>query len=276
MSDSGLKVPSQVFRWFEKMKANYENSVQATLKHFENYSNQQQDRLDKSHQETITNLKENHAAHLAQSNQVIDDLKQDINYYKQQIAQQQLAIEKLNNRYDKAMDCLLNNTSQPQNIKEIYNAEDKIQADHIFISDNSVSIVEVPENEYASQTETSEITEESTPNLIDEELYLQGLSERKSGDFDAAIQHFNHAAELGCAKSMGALARAYFTAEGVEEDQLVGLCWLIKAAISGLPQAINKLDSYKLEQPELYDQASCLLNDSPRNEISEQNKMNIV
>ena len=28
MSDSGLKVPSQVFRWFEKMKANYENSVQ--------------------------------------------------------------------------------------------------------------------------------------------------------------------------------------------------------------------------------------------------------
>jgi len=276
MSDSGLKVPSQVFRWFEKMKANYENSVQATLKHFENYSNQQQDRLDKSHQETITNLKENHAAHLAQSNQVIDDLKQDINYYKQQIAQQQLVIEKLNNRYDKAMDCLLNNTSQPQNIKEIYNAEDKIQADHIFISDNSVSIVEVPENEYASPTETSEITEESTPNLIDEELYLQGLSERKSGNFDAAIQRFNHAAELGCAKSMGALARAYFTAEGVEEDQLVGLCWLIKAANSGLPQAINKLDSYKLEQPELYDQASCLLNDSPRNEISKQNKMNIV
>lgn len=276
MSDSGLKVPSQVFRWFEKMKANYENSVQATLKHFENYSNQQQDRLDKSHQETITNLKENHAAHLAQSNQVIDDLKQDINYYKQQIAQQQLVIEKLNNRYDKAMDCLLNNTSQPQNIKEIYNAEDKIQADHIFISDNSVSIVEVPENEYASPTETSEITEESTPKLIDEELYLQGLSERKSGDFDAAIQHFNHAAELGCAKSMGALARAYFTAEGVEEDQLVGLCWLIKASNSGLPQAINKLDSYKLEQPELYDQASCLLNDSPRNEINEQNKMNIV
>ena len=68
------KTPSQIFRCFEKMKSNYEQSVRSILKRFEQYSHSQQLKIDHANQSNIDNLKQSHQKHLSTeySNQSID------------------------------------------------------------------------------------------------------------------------------------------------------------------------------------------------------------
>jgi TPR repeat protein len=60
---------------------------------------------------------------------------------------------------------------------------------------------------------------------------------------------------------MGALGRAYFLAEGVDENQTLGLAWLINAADLGLPQALKRVEQLKAADPFLYNQAFILAKD---------------
>lgn len=100
------------------------------------------------------------------------------------------------------------------------------------------------------------------PNEQDEELalrlYDEAVSSRENGEPEQAIALFKEAAKLGCVKSRGALGRAYFLAEGVEEDEALGLAWLISAAELGLPQAIKRVEYFKESDDALYQQALIL------------------
>jgi len=124
MSDENVKVPSQIFRWFEKMKSNYENSVQTVLSRFENYAAGQQNRLDTANQQHIDNLKFSHNNQLDQSQVTINHLHKDIEYYKLQIEKQQQTIAQLNTRYDAVMSCLLTDQNKRADIKDIFQGDD--------------------------------------------------------------------------------------------------------------------------------------------------------
>jgi len=124
MSDENVKVPSQIFRWFEKMKGNYENSIQTVLSRFENYAAGQQNRLDTANHQHIDNLKFSHNNQLVQSQDTIKHLHQDIEYYKEQIERQQQTIAQLNTRYDAVMTCLLTDQNKRADIKDIFQGDD--------------------------------------------------------------------------------------------------------------------------------------------------------
>ena len=72
---------------------------------------------------------------------------------------------------------------------------------------------------------------------------------------EVAFPLFQQAALNGHVKAMGAMGRAYFLAEGIDENQTLGLAWLINAAEQKLPQAISRVEQLKQQKPELYLQA---------------------
>jgi len=258
MSQDSQKVPSQVFRWFEKMKNNYEQSVQGVLQRFEQYSQSQQLRLDEANQSHIDNLKQVHQQSIDLQNSQISQLSDDINYYKEQIAKQQQTIEQLNGRYDSVMSCLLSEKKQDINIKDIFSEED-------FVEESSGIIENIEETRPIDSSEhyrypdqvveqTPEL-QEAPSNINDNELFDQAVLKRQAGDIHQAFQLFEQAAKLGHAKSMGAMGRSFFLGEGTEEDHPIGLAWLIHAANQALPQAIDRVKHFQENEPELYQQA---------------------
>lgn len=259
-----MKVPSQIFRWFEKMKNNYEHSVQSVLSRFEQYNLAQQDRIDNANKDHINSLKDAHDKHLQQNQSTINQLHKDIDYYKQQIANQQQTIAQLNSRYDAVMSCLLAKKTSNINVKDIFDSED-------FITNSDV---ELPAHEHLSTSDvisTDNANVEPTTHLTDDSVDSdETLPSQRSADdlFELALEHrnnqeltiafdlFSQAAAQNHAQSMGALGRSYFLGEGVEEDHIRGLAWLIRAAELALPQAIKRVEHFEFHDPELFLSAS--------------------
>ena len=73
-----------------------------------------------------------------------------------------------------------------------------------------------------------------------------------------AFTLFSQAAHEKHLKAMGAMGRAYFLAEGTDENHTLGLAWLIQAADKGLPQAIARVEQFKTHDENLYEQAKLL------------------
>lgn len=261
MSQDSQKVPSQVFRWFEKMKNNYEQSVQGVLQRFEQYSQSQQLRLDQANQSHIDDLKQVHQQNIDQQSSQISQLSNDINYYKEQIAQQQQTIEQLNDRYDSVISCLLAEKKQDINIKDIFSETDFVEESSSIIANIAeVGPTQLTENDsdnFIAQIveNTADVTTQIAANIDDERLFDQAILKRQSGDIEQAFQLFEQAAQLGHAKSMGAMGRSFFLGEGTEEDHSLGLAWLIHAAKQALPQAIERVKHFQENEPELYQQA---------------------
>ena len=273
MSDNGLKVPSLVFRWFERMKTNYENSIQSTLKNFENFANKQQERVDSANKSHLEDLKHNHQQQLIQQQQTIDSLSNEVEYYKQQISHQQQTIDQLSSRYDAAVNMLISGNTN-NTIKDIYDKEEPLSIAEnapLTINDNPTTVkqekIYAPESEKAhhqvisddidikDDTEDESLTSELPTT---EEIYQEAMTLRGEGEHVIAYHLFEQAAEQGHAKALGALARAYFLSEGVEEDQVKGLSYLIEAAEIGLEQVIIKVEHYKTHNPELFFEAQQL------------------
>jgi len=262
MSQDSQKVPSQVFRWFEKMKNNYEQSVQGVLQRFEQYSQSQQVRIDQSNQSHIDNLKQVHQQSIDQQNSQISQLSHDINYYKEQIEKQQQTIEQLNGRYDTVMSCLLSEKKKDINIKDIFSDEKFVEEPSKFIE----NIEKENQVHLAVNDDISQQIEEAIPNTQgetvsstdDNELFDQAVIKRQSGEIEQAFQLFEQGAKLGHAKSMGAMGRSFFLGEGTEVDHSIGLAWLIHAANQDLPQAVGRVKHFQENDPELYEQALVL------------------
>lgn len=224
-----MKAPSQLFRWFEKMKSNYERNIRHVLEKFEQQSDQQQLRQEHQHLSHISTVKDAHRNHVDAKNETIAKLEEELIFYKQQIQQQQETIHQLNSRYDAIVSVMLNDKSDSSEIKDIL-ASDFIE------NDSNLEVV--------TSTETPEAS-----------YYEQALAQRANGDFQEAFNLFSLSAQQQDSKSMGALARAYFLSEGVEQDEVTGLAWLINAAQLGHAAAQCKVEQFEADSPNLFNEA---------------------
>ena len=271
MSQESQKVPSQVFRWFEKMKSNYEQSVQGVLQRFEQYSHSQQLRIDHANQSNIDNLKQSHQKLLSLQNDQINQLSHDVKYYKEQMAKQQQTIEQLNGRYDAVMSCLLTEKRKDIDIRDIFSDDDFVKNEPSefieSIEDTDMSTTTSESDIYTKHINANEENsiihdDGSVPfEQCDDDLFDQAILKREQGDIEQAFQLFEQAAKLGHAKSMGAMGRSFFLGEGTEEDHSMGLAWLIHAANQELPQAVARVKHFQESEPELYEEALTLSED---------------
>ena len=262
MSDDNRKVPSQVFRWFEKMKNNYEHNIKSVLQQFELFSANQQARLDKSNQEHISNLKQVHQAQLEQNQANTHRLHNEIEFYKQQIASQQLSIEQLNQRYDTVLTCLFSDNQKHLNIKDIFSTDLESQAQAELMGSHLVrgNPATAPMSEPVDASLNVQIPPIETPMAEQscDQQFSEAVQQRQAGNTALAFQSFLQLAKAGYPKAMGAMGRCYFIAEGTEQDHAMGLAWLICAARLALPQAISRVEHFQQSDPELYQQAQDL------------------
>jgi len=245
MPDDNSKVPGQIFRWFEKMKGNYEKNLASMMERFERNADKQNLRIDNQNLAHIEGLKGSYNQQLNDKNQTIEHLNNEINFYKQQLSKQQEILEQLNGRYDAVMHSLLSGNNQISDVKDV------VDSDHSNTSAETNSPNQAP-NQINVTLEDIENTEDI------EDLYNTAMELRRNGNQEDAFKLFKTAAESGDVKSMGALARAYFLNEGVEENQLLGLSWLITAAKLNYEPAIKKCEDFKRTSPELYEQSLLL------------------
>ncbi len=258
MSGTSLKIPAQVFRWFEKMKNHYDQNIQNVLEKFKEQSEKQQQRIDKTQQNYIDDLKKTHQQQLAQSQQIIDDLKNEVAYFKSQLSLQQQSIEQLNTRYDAVMTCVLKEQSKQHNIKDIFAIDDFLSAEESPpIVEKTLSTNENNDDVIVHAEENNTTT--STKPLSSDEIVEQAITHRQSGATEKAFALFLRAAELNNVKAMAAIGRAYFLAEGVEENHLQGLIWLIKAANKDHIPAQKRVKYFQDNEPMLYQQAQAIL-----------------
>jgi len=271
MQDGNLKAPSQVFKWFEKMKQNYDKNILAIMQRFEQNNNLHQSRLDEAHLSHIKVMQESHAKQIAQFTSQITQQRQDIDYFKQQFAQQQQTISQLNNRYDTVMVEFIASKQPTAPFREIFD-------DSYFIStaespteqasytratvkndtNNTVALNHGAENQ---STENETPLRESGDEHDIENIYQAALKMRGTNNNQQAFNRFKQAATLGHDLAMAAVGRAYFLAEGTDENPIQGLAWLINAAELGLPQAIKRVEYFKVSEPALYQEATIVAND---------------
>lgn len=247
MPNDSLKIPSQIFRWFEKMKSNYENNIHSVLSRFEQQNDKQQGKIEQSYQSHLDDLANAHQMLIESKNEQINKLEQEIAYFKTQLAQQQEMNAQLNTRYDAIIGCLIKNQHDAIDIKDVFNEDDLSE--------------QQPEQEGIYQQLTANDDNKENIDLTTEQLdaiYQQAVEQRQHGEVESAFRLFLQAANQQHAKSMGALGRAYFLAEGVEENQSLGLAWLMNAAALGLPQAIERVEQFQQAEPFLYKQAELL------------------
>jgi TPR repeat protein len=256
MSEDSPKVPSQIFKWFEKMKGNYEQSVQSVLKQFETYSNSQQERIDNSHNAHLTQLTDAHGKQTNQYEQQVFQLQKDVDYYRQQIDKQQKTIDELNTRYDAVIRCMIP-AKNSNNIKDIFSEHDFVSPINNTI--NTDSVEESGLNSEITYDNNTKNTATDSPAIVkspdQDDLFDQAILKRKNGESDQAFLLFQQAAKLGHAKSMGAMGRSFFLGEGTNEDPCLGLAWLINAANLELPQAVDRVRYFADNEPDLYQEA---------------------
>lgn len=277
MSDSKGKAPSQIFTWFEKMKENYDKSVLTIIQRFEQNNHKQQNRIDEAHKSHINIMHEQHANQIAQLISQLDKKEQEISYFKQQIALQQQTISQLNNKYDKVTMEFIASSQASNTYKDIFDDNDfiniennlnlknteSINTEHISLNKSinetlSPATQPLAPDVKAQDDESPFYSPNTEQDLELEESYQQALQMRKDNDKQSAFNIFKKAATLGHVQAMGALGRAYFLAEGVEENPIKGLAWLINAANLGLPQAIRRVEHFRSNEPKLYQEAMLL------------------
>ena len=252
MSNNNLSLANQLLRWFEKMKTNYENNIKQVLNQFEANQEKQQTRLDKSHDAHIASLTQSYQQQIADKNKHIAQLESQIQFYQQQLIQQQKNAEQLNTRYDTVVTCMLTEKRRDFNIRDIFDDDEFT----VFEPTTSKLSVAEPTLQPTQQTPSNQEQEqEADEQLSIEQIYQQGVELRQQGQYSAAFELFQQAAETQLPQAMGALGRAYFLSEGVEENYPVGLAWLINAANLAFPPAQTKVDQFKENDPELYQQA---------------------
>lgn len=259
MSENSPKVPSPIFKWFEKMKGNYEQSVQNVLKKFEDHHSKQQQRFDQAIQSHLKDLKQSHNEQIKQQNTHITQLKSEVEYFKQQIDKQQQTIEQLNGRYDTVVACLITDKNKKSNIKDIFAEGDFItpKNNELLTSEVSTPIREKNSTETFSH-QNKQINTTNGFSFPDDNLFDQAIVKRQSGEQTQAFDLFQQAAKQGHAKAMGAMGRSFFLGEGITEDHSIGLAWLIQAANQDLPQAIDRVKHFQQSNPDLYQEALLL------------------
>jgi len=276
VQSNDMKIPSQIVEWFEKMKGDYEQSVQSVLDRFERNNTDQQKRYDQAMLENFSNLKQANKAQREQYDKQVSQLQLDVTYYKQQVAQQQQAIMQLNTRYDAVVNSLLVGNKEHSDIKDIISEDMFVEpVEHKTIAEDSVAskqiISKITPVTSAENSNELNVTDKTlnynvVPSAMEpankakeldasNTLFEQALLYREKNEFELSFSLFEQAAQSGHLKAMGAMCRSYFLGEGIEEDHTIGLAWLIKAAGQELPRAVSKVKQFQENEPDLYQQA---------------------
>ena len=258
-----IKAPSQVFKWFEKMKENYDKNILIILQRLEKNNNQQQNRIDDTHRSHINTMRESYLSQTSLLTSQIEQQRQEISYFKQQIEQQQHTISQLNNRYDAVMIELITNKEPAAPFKDIFNDKEFINADNAPIDSPPINKSAIKQNAVSSPVSNIYSQSKYDDVVLDNEqeaerMYLLALEMRNKNNTKNAFSNFINAANLGHVLAMGAVGRAYFLGEGVKENHSIGLSWLINAAELALPQAIKRVEYFKINEPLLYQEALAL------------------
>ncbi|MFT5755576.1 MAG: hypothetical protein ACI9LM_000287 [Alteromonadaceae bacterium] len=255
-----------MFSWFKKTKSNNEDKIQVELSRFEQYNEKQQSRLDQANQALIASINQAQFNQSKIQDNQIEQLKNDVEYYRQQITKQQTTIEQLSGRYDAVMGCLL--TEKRKYIKEIFSDDDfiRIQPSELIteqLSNDNATQKPINNNEEArisaENSKKHNVTNAEADSKAafkeDDLLFDQAILQRKTGDSEQAFLLFEQAAKQGHIKAMGAMGRSFFLGEGTHEDHPLGLAWLINAANHNLPQALDRVKHFRENDPELYQEA---------------------
>ena len=276
------KVSNSMFSWFKSTKNNNKEDIQLELNRFEQYIEKQQSRLDQANQALITSLNQAQLNQSSLQDKQIDQLKNDVEYYRQQITKQQTTIEQLSGRFDAVMGRLLE--EKRKDIKEIFSNDDfvRVQPRDLIaagiahkqddvddvIQSSIASIEDIPVAECNIQNSTEANTEDNvnSDELItkanvasdfkeDDLLFDQAILQRQTGESEQAFLLFEQAAKQGHIKAMGAMGRSFFLGEGTQENHPLGLAWLINAANHNLPQALDRVKHFQDSDPDLYQEA---------------------
>ena len=260
------KVPGHFFAWFDSLKQGYENSINRLFSRVEEVNADHKKQLEDAYQGQVDSLKQAHHAHLVsvesgyreqsgQSAARIEQLEKDIAFYQSQIEQQNQTISKLNDRYDAVIFALrdkLDNKELENVIKDIsppeppgLQHEEQQDASH-KLADNARTSETEPAPAGPAKVNGSPLI----PNV--EQLLQQAFDARQAAQFDDAYQLFIQAAKAGNGKAMGAIGRAHFIGEGVEQDKATGLAWLMVAARHEFEPAMKKVESARQQTPQLY------------------------
>ncbi|NQZ79771.1 MAG: sel1 repeat family protein [Colwellia sp.] len=271
-----------MFSWFKSTKNNNKEDIQLELNRFEQYNEKQQCRLDQANQALITSLNQAQLNQSSLQDKQIDQLKNDVEYYRQQITKQQTTIEQLSGRFDAVMGRLLE--EKRKDIKEVFSNDDfvRVQPRDLIaagiahkqddvddvIQSSIASIEDIPVAECNIQNSTEANTEDNvnSDELItkanvasdfkeDDLLFDQAILQRQTGESEQAFLLFEQAAKQGHIKAMGAMGRSFFLGEGTQENHPLGLAWLINAANHNLPQALDRVKHFQDSDPDLYQEA---------------------
>lgn len=187
--------------------------------------------LEEQYQQQILNLKQAHTEQIKLLKRNILKLEKDINFYQTQATSQHESMAQLNARYDAILFALKGQHQSTYAEKNITPAlQDTKQPDNIKPA---------PNNE--------PITQHNSNSLLQ-----SAFKARDNQDYTLANELFEQAAMLGNNKAMGALAKSYFTAQGVAQNYEKAIAWLYLAAEFKFEPAIQKITQFKQNYPTQY------------------------
>jgi TPR repeat protein len=274
-TDKQLKT---TFSNVERIKESDDLSISLDSKKLEQYSASQQVHLDTANNEYILNIKDAHEkqsvaqeSHITELRGYIDYFKQQIekqavsqeshikelsgyvDYYKQQVEKQQQTIDNLNLRYETAVTFSLKEEKKDSPIN-VLSLDAELDANK-----NNARRGEIITSPQSSIITTTDIEITNPLSLTEHEhLFTQAVAMREEGENAQAFLLFEQAANLGDSRAMGAMGRSFFLGEGIEEDELKGLAWLINAAELYLPPAMTRVKDFQKNDPDLYQEALTL------------------
>ncbi|MCU4674919.1 hypothetical protein N7931_04660 [Catenovulum sp. 2E275] len=250
------KIPGTLFRWFDELRRTYESSLNSMQKKIERSQDESKQELkhqyetrifelEENYQHQINNLKQSHNEQIKLLKRNILRLEKEIEFYQNQNVSQQKSLEQLNTRYDAIILALHHNNR----------ADSSVQSTSV--------LPHQPEAEDVTTALTSNYEIETHCPHISVDWQIEALLDsafqaREQKEFKIAFELFEQAAMLGSNKAMGALARSYFTAEGIEKNIIKAIAWLKLANAYQFEPAKQKLKNVSEEYPVEFSESDTL------------------
>lgn len=239
------KIPGTLFRWFDELRKTYENSLTSMQKKVEkvqdeNQQNLQQQyetrifELEEQYQQQIFNLKQAHSEQIKLLKRNILKLEKDINFYQTQATNQHKSMAQLNARYDAILFAL------------------KDQHQPTYVEKNITPALKDSQQQAQPDNITPSPSEAPTTQNNSSSLLHSAFKARDKQDYTLANELFEQAAMQGNNQAMGALAKSYFTAQGVAQNYEKAIAWLYLAAEYKFEPAIQKITQLKQNYPTEY------------------------
>lgn len=242
------KIPGTLFRWFDELRKTYENSLSSMHKKIEKVQDESQQNLkhqyetrifelEEQYQQQILSLKQAHSEQIKLLKRNILKLEKDISFYQKQATSQHESMAQLNARYDAILFAL------------------KDQHQSAPAEKNITPALNNTEQPATTEQKKSEPTSAQSSQNGANSLLNSAFKAREQQEYTLANELFEQAALQGNNQAMGALAKSYFTAQGVNKNDEKAIAWLYLAAEFKFEPAIEKIAKFKQSHPQQYQNA---------------------